>query len=553
MNHFKIQKINLFSIIILLLFLFFFVQNNAQASNLSEETIVRYQDITSLKNDIKIIAKQYNLDIKILDIIKDNHIAKISSINFSQKELRDALLNLNSTYIVEKNQIRTGSFVPNDSFYSRQWAHKNVGQTVNGVGGKLHSDINSEVAWDSETEDTDVIVAIVDSGVDYKNSDLVGNMWDGSTKCVDNNGNDIAGKCPFHGWNYVDNNNNPDDVNHPTEEYNGHGTFVASQLASVTNNAHGISGMSVRNNIKIMAIKFNFDTFSEIKAINFAKNNGAKIINASFGGAGYSQIEKDAIDNFGGTFIAAAGNGGEDSVGDYIDVNKFFPCGYESSNILCVGASNSYDEIASFSNYGTKSVDIVAPGVNLYGLYRGNFTYGNGTSFATPLVSGTVALLYNKNNLLTPIEIINDIKNSGTYISSLKSKIASSRRLNTGNAIRFVTDLSKSKVVTNDKIPIFRLYNTRTKAQLYTIGVADRDKILSKYPEFEFTDGSPAFYANISDDGTTPIYRLYNTRTGAQLYTIGVADRDKILAKWHDFEFTDGSPAFYASTSLVSS
>ncbi len=95
--------------------------------------------------------------------------------------------------------------------------------------------------------------------------------------------------------------------------------------------------------------------------------------------------------------------------------------------------------------------------------------------------------------------------------------------------------------------PIFRLYNTRTGAQLYTRGVADKDKILNKFKDFKFTDGVPAFYASLSDDGTTPIYRLYNKRTGMQLYTRGKTDKDKILDKFKDFEFTDDGPAFYAS------
>ena len=97
--------------------------------------------------------------------------------------------------------------------------------------------------------------------------------------------------------------------------------------------------------------------------------------------------------------------------------------------------------------------------------------------------------------------------------------------------------------------PIYRLYSRKTGAQLYTRGEADRDKILKKWPDdFTFTDGVPAFYASLSDDGTTPIYRLYNKRTGMQLYTRGEADRDKILKKWpDDFTFTDGVPAFYAS------
>ena len=97
------------------------------------------------------------------------------------------------------------------------------------------------------------------------------------------------------------------------------------------------------------------------------------------------------------------------------------------------------------------------------------------------------------------------------------------------------------------KTSIYRLYNKKTGTQLYTRGVMDRNKILNKYPDFEFTDGAPAFYASTADDGNTPMYRLYNTRTGAQLYTKGEVDRDKILNKYPDFEFTDGAPAFYAA------
>ena len=95
--------------------------------------------------------------------------------------------------------------------------------------------------------------------------------------------------------------------------------------------------------------------------------------------------------------------------------------------------------------------------------------------------------------------------------------------------------------------PIYRLYNTRTGTHLYVRGAEERTKILKKWHDFEFTDGVPAFYASLTDNGKAPIYRLYNTKTGTQLYTRGDADRDKILDKWREFEFTDGKPAFYAS------
>ncbi len=113
----------------------------------------------------------------------------------------------------------------------------------------------------------------------------------------------------------------------------------------------------------------------------------------------------------------------------------------------------------------------------------------------------------------------------------------------TDNAPAFYASLTQT---CQNLTPIYRLYNNRTGAHLYTRGDADKEKILNKYQDFEFTDWGPAFYASLTDDGTTPIYRLYNTKTGVHLYTRGKADKDKILKKWPEFEFTDGAPAFYA-------
>ncbi len=125
--------------------------------------------------------------------------------------------------------------------------------------------------------------------------------------------------------------------------------------------------------------------------------------------------------------------------------------------------------------------------------------------------------------------------------------------LNRWNAFEF-TDQGPAFYASLDETcenttPIYRLYNNKTGAHLYTRGVEDRDKILNKYSDFEYTDWGPAFYASLTDDGTTPIYRLYNTKTGVHLYTRGKEDRDKVMNKWPEFEFTDGYPAFYARLS----
>ncbi len=126
------------------------------------------------------------------------------------------------------------------------------------------------------------------------------------------------------------------------------------------------------------------------------------------------------------------------------------------------------------------------------------------------------------------------IDSSPGVLNTFRSLISNSRFISSARLSNYLT-------------PIYRLYNKKTGAQLYTRGEEDKNKILSKYKDFEFTDGAPAFWASTTDNGTTPIFRLYNKKNGAQLYTKGESDKNKILSKYKDFEFTDGAPAFYAS------
>lgn len=215
-------------------------------------------------------------------------------------------------------------------------------------------------------------MAIIDSGVAYNHPDLLPNMWDGSN-CKDENGAYMGG-C-LHGYDYEDNDKNP----LPTDS--DHGTHVAGTVAAVKNNGTGIAGVAPR--AKIMAIKFGGTTADIVKSINFAKQNGAKVINASFGdayvaGSGYNHALLDtamyeAIRDFPGIFVAAAGNDtrNHDS-GSSADM--MYPAGFRADssagpglpNIIAVAATDQYDSLAYFSDYGSKSVDLGAPGTNIY-------------------------------------------------------------------------------------------------------------------------------------------------------------------------------------------
>lgn len=241
----------------------------------------------------------------------------------------------------------------NDTSRGLLWGLDNTGQPVNGISGTNDADIDAPEAWaiSEATTSAPVIVAIIDSGVAYNHPDLAANMWDG-TSCKNDYGVVIPGGCN-HGYDYEDGDNTP----LPTTS--SHGTHIAGIIAAIKNNGKGIIGVAPQ--AKIMAIKYGYNIASEVKAIDFAIQNGAKIINASFTGTNFSSSELDAINRFknaGGIFVAAAGNDSTNNDGSI----HFYPSDYNLSNIISVAATDQNDALASFSNYGVTSVDVGAPG-----------------------------------------------------------------------------------------------------------------------------------------------------------------------------------------------
>ncbi len=273
---------------------------------------------------------------------------------------------------VEPNYKRYPALINSDDTYGALlWGLDNTGQTIIGpygadggsyvsTTGNVGADISAPEAWDigeGANATSSVIVAVIDTGVAYNHPDLADNMWDGSA-CVgaDDNGDPLNGGCQ-HGYDYEDNDRSP----LPT--YSSHGTHVAGIIAAGKNNGKGVIG--VAPNAKIMALKYDFTVADEIKAIDFAMQNGAKIINASWGAYSSSSLEFEAISRFGaagGIFIAAADN--ESSDND--EAAHFYPSDYELDNIISVAATDQNDNLAVFSNYGAVSVDVGAPGANIY-------------------------------------------------------------------------------------------------------------------------------------------------------------------------------------------
>lgn len=246
----------------------------------------------------------------------------------------------------------------NDTYYVDQWALHNTGQTVDGTEGTADSDIDAPEAWTVSEGNNSIIVAVIDTGVAYSHPDLLSNMWDGSS-CKDEDNTAIPGGCTY-GYDYDSDDADPaPDGDSLASGAYSHGTHVSGIIAAADNTA-GIIGVAPHT--KIMAIKTaNLTTSEIVKAIAFAQNNGAKIINASWGGYENDTLMRNAINGFSGLFIAAAGNEANDNDG----TDSLYPCSFNLDNIICVAATDQDDKLTSWSNYGLTKVDVGAPGDNI--------------------------------------------------------------------------------------------------------------------------------------------------------------------------------------------
>jgi subtilisin family serine protease len=253
---------------------------------------------------------------------------------------------------------------PDDTFFlppfERLWGLHNTGQDVNGTNGTADADIDAPEAWDTTTGSMNVVVAVIDSGIDYDHPDLAANIWinvaeQTGTQGVDDDGNGYVDD--IRGWDFVDDDNDPMDSD-------DHGTHVAGTVAAVGNNNTGITGVSWTAKIMVLRFLNAFGVGTDadaIRAIEYANAKGAHIINNSWGGGGFNQFLKDAIDASTAVVVCAAGNDGTNN-----DNVPHYPSSYTSSNIIAVAATDQNDSRASFSSYGATSVDVAAPGANIF-------------------------------------------------------------------------------------------------------------------------------------------------------------------------------------------
>jgi subtilisin family serine protease/subtilisin-like proprotein convertase family protein len=358
---------------------------------------------------------------------------------------------------VEPDQVRKSNRVPNDPAYIEQYWARNIGQTLaNGQAGTAGADINVEGAWDISVGSRDVIVGIIDTGVDYNHPDLAPNIWNNNAEVagdgIDNDGNGYVDD--IRGFDFGEFDNDP--MDDPT--VGGHGTPVAGLVGAVGNN--GQFGTGVNWLVSLLPLKIanaggGLSTSAIVAAHDYVTDLRQRGVNVAVTNNSYgaflpafyddqpdgSNAERDAIEryiNSGGIFVASAGNNGQDVDNSG---NAAFPASYSIPGIISVAALDPNGDLAGFSNFGATRVQVAAPGQIIYTTSTngaaaggGATSFFGGTSASGPIVAGAAALLKAIKPSASAVEIREVLINTSTPIASLSGKVQSGGIINVTSA-----------------------------------------------------------------------------------------------------------------------
>ncbi len=341
-------------------------------------------------------------------------------------------------YVEANTIIRMDAKFPNDPDFNQLYGMHNDGST----GGKAGADINAPEAWEVSTGSKNVVVGVIDTGIDYTHPDIAPNYWtnpgetgldaegrDKQTNGIDDDGNGYVDD--FRGWDFVNNDNDPMDDN-------SHGTHCAGTIGGKGNDGVGVVG--VNWDVSLVGIKFlsggGSGTLEDaVKAIEYGTKIGVTLTSNSWGGGGFSDTMEAAIaeaESKNILFVAAAGNSSDNN-----DTDPHYPSSYVNDNVIAVAATDHNDGMAYFSCYGANSVDIGAPGVDILSSIPENhgYTKYSGTSMATPHVAGAAALVKAAFPDLGASQIKARLLNGADQIESLQGKTTTGGRLNLENAL----------------------------------------------------------------------------------------------------------------------
>lgn len=350
-------------------------------------------------------------------------VVKLNKNHKDSKTIISHFLENDSILYAEPNFIYRIDRTPNDPELDKLWGLINRGQPDSKkVAGVAGVDIGAEKAWDLETGNQDLVVAVIDTGIDYTHKDLQGNIWTNEQELngktgVDDDGNGFVDD--IYGYDFANKDGDPKDDH-------GHGTHCAGTIGAKGDDNEGVVGVAW--NVKLMGVKFltkdgSGSLDAAVESIKYATKMGAKIMSNSWGGGGYSEILKKAIEEAnekGIVFAAAAGNHAGNN-----DKKPTYPASYAVPNVISVAALDNRGSLASFSCYGRQSVHVAAPGVNILSTTPNGYNTWSGTSMATPHVSGVIALLLSQESALTPEEVKNRLVKTSKPLSALKGRTAS--------------------------------------------------------------------------------------------------------------------------------
>ncbi|WP_018692184.1 S8 family serine peptidase [Algicola sagamiensis] len=414
-----------------------FAATNDPPEPVIDSVIVRYHSPAPLA-----VAKRSSLS-STLKVVKASSTQSVQAlIQYYQKQPNVAY--------VEPNYLLKQEDVPNDPDFHRLWAFQNDGS----AGGIVGADIDAPGAWAIHQGSRNVIIGIIDSGIDYRHEDLAPNIWVNPNEIPNNQIDDDENGYvdDIYGISALKNTADPMDTNR-------HGTHVAGIIGATGNNEKGIVGVNWQT--QMVGCSFigssGFGSVADaVKCLDYMialKANGQpiRVINASWGGGGDSQTLKEAIQRAAEAdiiFVASAGNDGRNT-----DQTIHFPSGYDLENIVSVASTDRLDQLSSFSNYGQVTVDVAAPGSGIYSTVPGDsYASLSGTSMAAPMVTGTFALMLARKPDLTAEALISRFYDSTEKLTHLFDKVPEGRRLNLARALEYADPIPSFVIDFSDDI-----------------------------------------------------------------------------------------------------
>lgn len=513
--------------------------DNVIRNELTDEIVVLLEDGMS-SGELETFVSSVSKGIEVRRHLDDYALLYVPD----SKEYDQVLKDLNENPLVKTAQTNhsIGAFrSSNDTFSDAQWSVHNPGRFFQYIGGTKRERLSTEgvdmdvvKAWQTLNKDNnslrEVVVAIIDTGVDYEHPELAPNMWMNPGEIpgdgIDNDGNGYVDD--IYGWDFYNSDNTVchyqyDPISKTniaaTDDNDDHGTHIAGIIAATANNNIGIAGIASNVNVKIMTLKINGgpnatgSIGSAIEAIKYATMMGADICNLSWGTFNYNEALEIVMRESNMLFIAAAGNSGTNN-----NSKPVYPASYQLDNLISVTYITPHGKLANFSNYGTTSVDVAAPGEDIFSTAVGIYAYMSGSSMAAPHVSAVAAMLYSYDYNLYPSNIKEILLSNVKAITGLEGYMRHPGIISAYNAV-----VSSDSLMKDTSAPVLT-YDAKVMKGEINVAIYPEDKGGSKIRTVKWLEGKKDIASfNRGVTGTRVVGNRVNfTKSG--IYTLYASD-----------------------------